>query len=100
MDDRKLTFIVVPHGDLETKTFEISYKKIRLVLFLSGVLVVAGVIMMSFWFTIAAQAARVPRLQAELSQFEKDRAKVDSLGQLLAEVEGQYMRVRQLLGAD
>jgi murein DD-endopeptidase MepM/ murein hydrolase activator NlpD len=42
----------------------------------------------------------VQALQQELKRFERERAKVDSLAQLLAEVEGQYARVRQLVGAD
>ncbi|HSL70646.1 MAG TPA: peptidoglycan DD-metalloendopeptidase family protein [Longimicrobiales bacterium] len=100
MDERRLTFIVVPHGDLETKTFEISYRKLRVLAW--GTLVMIGVIvfMVGVWWYILAQAARVPALETELKRFEQQRAKVDSLAQLLAEVEGQYERVRQLLGAD
>jgi len=99
MDDRRLTIIVVPHGDLETRTFEISYRKLR-VLAWTGLVLVAGLVMMvAFWFTIAAQAARVDNLQKELATLERERVKVDSLAGLLAEVEGQYARVRELLGA-
>lgn len=100
MDDRRLTLIVVPHGDLETKTFEISYRKLRVLAWttLGGLCVL--VVMVAVWFSLAAQAARVPALKRELEHFEKERAKVDSLAHVLAEVEGQYERVRQLLGAD
>ena len=100
MDDRRLTLIIVPHGDLETKTFEISYRKLRLVAVLGIAVVCCLVVMVAFWFSMAAQAARVRGLLDEISTFEADRAKVDSLAQLLAEVEGQYARVRQLLGSD
>ena len=100
MDDRKLTLIVVPDGDLETKTYEIPYRKLRVLGWSAFALGLLLVIMLAFWFTIAAQAARVSGLVAELEEFEEERAKVDSLAHLLAEVEGQYEKVRQLLGAD
>ncbi len=100
MDDRRLTLIIVPHGDLETKTFEISYRKLRLFVVIAGVMVSCFAFMMAFWFSMAAQAARVRPLLNEIASFEADRAKVDSLARLLADVEGQYARVRQLLGSD
>ena len=100
MDDRQLTLIIVPHGDLETKTYEISYRRLRRWVLVAGLVLIVFVTMMAFWFSMAAQAARVPALLSEISSFEADRAKVDSLARVLAEVEGQYARVRQLLGSD
>jgi murein DD-endopeptidase MepM/ murein hydrolase activator NlpD len=100
MDDRRLTFIVVPHGDLETKTVEISYRRLRLLGWSALALVCVLVFLLAFWWSVAAQAARVPALEGELKRFERERAKVDSLAHLLALVENQYERVRQMLGAD
>jgi murein DD-endopeptidase MepM/ murein hydrolase activator NlpD len=100
MDDRQLTLIIVPHGDLETKTYEISYRRLRRWVLFAGFVLVLFVIMMAFWFSLAAQAARVPKLLNEISTFEADRVRVDSLARVLAEVEGQYAKVRQLLGSD
>ncbi len=100
MDDRKLTLIVVPHGDLETKTFEISYRKLKVLVWITAVLALVAVFMIALWWTIAVQATRVRSLENELKRFERERAKVDSLSTLLADVEKQYARVRELLGAD
>jgi murein DD-endopeptidase MepM/ murein hydrolase activator NlpD len=100
MDDRRLTLIIVPHGDLETKTFEVSYSKLRFLGWSGGVVLVGLLVMAGFWFYLAAQAAKVGDLEKEIAAFQEERAKVDSLASLLAEVEGQYERVRQLLGAD
>jgi murein DD-endopeptidase MepM/ murein hydrolase activator NlpD len=100
MDERKLTLIVVPHGDLETRTFEISYRKLKVMGWVALGFLIIGVFMVAFWWTIAVQATKVQALQQELKRFEQERAKVDSLAKLLAEVEGQYARVRQLVGAD
>lgn len=100
MDDRKFTLIIVPHGDLETKTFEIPYRKLRFYIYALIGIAVVNVMIIASWFMVAAQAARVPALEGELKRFERERVKVDSLAQLLTDVESQYERVRQLLGAD
>lgn len=100
MDDRRLTFIVVPHGDLETKNVEVTYRRLRVLGWTALALVCILVFLIAFWWSVAAQAARVPALERELKRFERERAKVDSLAQLLAQVEGQYEQVRQMLGAD
>lgn len=100
MDDRHLTLIVVPHGDLETRSFVISYRKLRLLLgVVAGVLLVFCTLL-ALWFPTLAQAARVTSLERELQQLEQERAKVAELAQTLAEVEEQYEKVRRMLGAD
>lgn len=99
-DDRRLTFIVVPHGDLETKTVEIPYRHLKVILVLLGVIVLALAIMVGMWWSVAMKAARANELERQLESLEKERAKVDSLAHVLADVEAQYQRVREMLGAD
>ena len=100
MDERRLTLIVVPHGDLETRTFEIPYRRLKLGLIFAGVLLLMFGVIVASWFPVAAQAGRVPGLERELSRLEGERARVAELAQMLAEVEAQYERVRELLGAE
>lgn len=100
MDERRLTFIVVPHGDLDTRTVEIPYRRLKVFLVLAAAVVLALAIMVGMWWSIAMKAARVNELERELASLEKERAKVDSLAHLLADVETQYQRVREMLGAD
>lgn len=100
MDDRRLTFIVVPHGDLETRSFEIAYWKLKLALGVFAGLLVVFVVMVSSWWYMAAQVARVPGLEREVQRLESERAQVAELARTLEEVEAQYERVRQMLGAD
>jgi murein DD-endopeptidase MepM/ murein hydrolase activator NlpD len=100
MDDRRLTFIVVPHGNLETRTYEISYRWLKVLLVFGFLLVGGFAVMVGFWWYIASQAARVPGLVQEVKMLQEERAKVAELARTLAEVEAQYERVRQLLGAD
>lgn len=100
MDERRLTLIVVPHGDLETRTFEVAYWKLRVGAFVALGLVLLLGFVVATWFPVAAQAGRVPGLVRQLDQLESERAQVAELAEALAEVEAQYERVRQLLGAD
>jgi len=102
MDDRRLTLIVVPHphSDLETRTYEISYRKIRLFGTALLAILCLFVVLVALWWSVAAKATKVRALEEKLAQYEADRAQLDSLAHLLAEVEGQYERVRSLLGAN
>ena len=59
MDERHLTVIIVPHGDLETKTYEVSYRRLKWGLGLGGGLLVLLVLALVLWIPIARQAARV-----------------------------------------
>lgn len=98
-DERRLTLIIVPHGDLETRTIEVSYRRLKLILAGSALLLVLFIIMASSWWYVAAQAAQVPGLKEEVARLEEERARVTELAQTLSEVEAQYQRVRELLGA-
>jgi Zn-dependent protease with chaperone function len=101
-DDRRMTFIVVPHGgrDLSTRSFEVSYRRLRIV---GGLLLAAAigwVVMLISWFFLAAQAARVAGLQREIRVLEEDRQQVVQLAEALRRMEIQYEQVRRMLGAD
>jgi murein DD-endopeptidase MepM/ murein hydrolase activator NlpD len=99
-EERSLTIIVVPHGDLETRSFVISYARLKLIVGAAAGLLLVLALGLAFLFPIMAQAARVPGLVAELQQLDVERARVAELAQTVREVEAQYERVRQLLGAD
>jgi murein DD-endopeptidase MepM/ murein hydrolase activator NlpD len=99
-EERTLTIIVVPHGDLETRSFVVSYAKLKLAVIAGATLLVGFALVIAFWFPIASQAARVPGLVRELEELSAERARVAELARTLQEVEAQYERVRQMLGAD
>jgi murein DD-endopeptidase MepM/ murein hydrolase activator NlpD len=99
-DTRRLSFIIVPHGDLETRTYDISYRRLKGLLIAGFVLLVMFVVMASTWWFVAAQAARVVGLEAEVERLEAERARVVALARDLSEAEQQYARVRHLLGVD
>lgn len=99
-DKRRLSFIIVPHGDLETRSYEISYGLLKVLLGVGFLLLVVFVVMVSSWWFVATQAARVTGLEQEVARLETERAKVTELARNLARAEEQYERVRQLLGVE
>lgn len=99
-DPRRLSFIIVPHGDLETRTYEISYGKLKALLIAGFLLLVLFIVMASSWWFFMSQTLRVEGLENEVARLEAERAKVAQLAQDLTEAEQQYERVRQLLGVD
>jgi murein DD-endopeptidase MepM/ murein hydrolase activator NlpD len=101
-EERRMTFIVVPHGgrDLNTRSFEVSYRRLRTAGLVVLVLVVAWVGMAVSWAYVGTQAARVPVLQREIGRLEQEREQVQDLAMALRRLEGQYMQVRDMLGAN
>ena len=97
-----MTFIVVPHGgrDLSTRSFEVSYRRVRLV----GILLFAAALlfigMTASWIFVSAQAARVPMLQQEVDRLQTENAQIAQLADALRRLEAQYQQVREMLGAE
>ena len=100
MPNRQLSLIVVPHGELETRSYSISYRRLRIYAGVAAALLILFIVVVSSWWYVAAQAARVPGLEREVARLEQERERVAELARTLSEVEAQYERVRQLLGAD
>jgi murein DD-endopeptidase MepM/ murein hydrolase activator NlpD len=98
--DRRITVLIIPDGDLETRTFEMSYGRLKLMLVAAGVASVLLALMVATWFVVAAQAARVPALEREVNRLEAERSQVTELARRVEEAEAAYERVRQMLGAD
>lgn len=100
-EERRMTFIVVPHGggDLSTRSFEVSYRRLRVAALaaLAAVLLWVGMAVSYGW--VAAQAARVPGLQAEIRQLQAERRRVLQLAEEVARLERSYEQVRAMLGA-
>lgn len=100
-EDRRMTFIVVPHGggtDLTTRTYELSYRRLRLLKFAAIGLGVALLLMMGSWFYLAAQATRAQMLQRDVRRLEGEVAEVDQLRRRLVEMEARYAQITRLLG--
>ena len=97
-----MTFIVVPHGgrDLSTRSFEVSYRRLKAAGIIVLVLGMAWIGMAVSWVYLGAQAARVAGLQREIGRLEEEREQVQELALALRRIEGQYTQVREMLGAN
>lgn len=100
-DDRRMTFIVVPHGggtDLTTRTYELSYRRLRFLKIAAIGLGVALLLMAGSWFYLAAQATRAQMLQRDVRRLQGEVAEVDQLRRRLVELEARYAQITRLLG--
>lgn len=100
-DGRRMTFIVVPHGDrdLGTRSFEVSYRRLRLVGITLALAAAVWIGMAVSWVWMAGQAARVPGLTSEVVRLQGEQERVLRLAEALRTLESQYGQMREMLGA-
>ena len=99
-DERRMTFVVVPHGgsgDLSTRSYEISYRKLRLALYAGGAVAIALFLMAASWFWLAAQAGRVQMLQREVASLQHERQERERLARTVARMQATYDQIKVLL---
>lgn len=101
-DERRMTFVVVPHRgeDLSTRSYEVSYRRLRIVALLLLVAVGFWIVMAVSWWFVAAQAAQVPFLKREIRVLEQRQDSVRLLAQKITEMERFYEQIRTMLGAE
>lgn len=100
VDERNLTIIVVPHGELDTRSFVISYTKLKVLIVAGVAMLLAFGIVLAIFLPLLSQGLRAGAMEKQVELLERERAEVVRLAQELAKVEAQYERVRQMLGAD
>jgi murein DD-endopeptidase MepM/ murein hydrolase activator NlpD len=101
-DDRQMTFIWIPHGrdPGSTRSYEVSYRRVKALLIGGGVLAFVLLMMAGSWLWLASQAGRVPGLTAEVRELRRDRVKMRELAQTVEHLSVEYAKVRSMLGAD
>ncbi|HYJ78677.1 MAG TPA: hypothetical protein VEW03_03670 [Longimicrobiaceae bacterium] len=95
-----MTFIVIPHGgftDMSTRSWELSYRKLRVGMFAAVAVLVALFLMGASWVWVAAQAARVPGLKREVAALQGERQEREQLARTLARMQVQYEQIRTML---
>src|SRR4051794_41315667 len=98
-----MTFVVVPHGgsgDLSTRSYEISYRKLRVALYAGGAVAAALFLMAASWFWLAAQAGRVQLLQRQVADLQHERQERERLARQLARMQTTYDQIRVMLQGD
>jgi biopolymer transport protein ExbB/TolQ len=65
----------------------------------SRVMLVVYVVGLITWGWMASQAAQVPFLRHELTRYEEDAVRLDSLSATLTELQSRYDQVQRMLSA-
>lgn len=97
-DERRLTVMLVPEGGRDTRTYEMSYRRIRILAGLFSVAALALTVMAGSWWYLAARAARTGELEREVEVMTRDRARVTALVHRLELIEDQYGTIRSMFG--
>jgi transposase len=99
-DERRMTFVVVPHGgsgDLSTRSYEISYRTLRMAMITAAVVGALLFLMAASWVWVGAQAARVPLLERQVRELERERQERERLARQLARMQATYEQIRVML---
>jgi murein DD-endopeptidase MepM/ murein hydrolase activator NlpD len=97
---RFFSIIVVSEDGAGTRTFRISRRRLKAAVAVASVAALALTLMAGSWWYLAARAARVPALEAEVALHARDRASVAAFATQLAELERRYEQIRRLYGPD
>lgn len=95
-----LSLIVVPDGGRESRTYRISYRKLRMLASVAVVAVVMLTAVVGSWWYFAARSTRVNELEVRIASMEGDQERLRTLSDELAGLEQQYGRIRALFGTD
>lgn len=101
MDEpRHLSVILVPDGGRASRTFRVSYRRLRWVAAGAVILAAMVTLMAGSWWYLAARAARTQILEERVAEMEADRVRMESFAQQLEGLEAQYGRIRALFGSE
>ena len=95
-----LTVMLVPEGGRDTRSYQLSHGRLRMLLGGAVVLVVLMAALMGSWWYLAARAARVAELEAEVSELQAERAQLQEIARQLETLEARYDRLRSLFGTE
>ena len=94
---RELTIMVVPDDGGVSRSYRITYGRVRLLIVVGLVAGIMFVGMAGSWWYLAARAARVSDLEVRLEAMGHEQVRLEAVGADLAAAEEQYARLRSLL---
>lgn len=97
---RSLSIIVVPDGARESRTFQISYRRLRILGVVAFVASILLALMASSWWYLAVRSARVDTLEAEVASLHTDQARLAAFAAELRELERRYAHIRGMFGSE
>ena len=94
---RDLTIMVVPDDGSVSRSYRITYGRVRLLIVVGLVAGIMFVGMAGSWWYLAARAARVSDLEVRLEAMGREQVRLEAVAADLAAAEEQYGRLRSLL---
>jgi len=94
------TVFLVPDDTQRTRSMRITPRGLRIGAAVGAVGAFALALMLGSWWYFAAQAARVPGLESQITQLEAENEKVGQLAESLTRLQRQYEKIRVMLGGD
>ena len=94
---RDLTIMVVPDDGSVSRSYRLTYSRLRILMVVGLVAGIMFVGMAGSWWYLAARAARVSNLEVRLEAMGHEQVRLEAVGADLAAAEEQYARLRSLL---
>ena len=95
MSDRSLRIVLVPDSS-ESRSYEISYRRLRLLRGLAIGLAVILAFVVATWGYMGARVAHVVELEAQVAALQAERARFPALIRQINDLEEQYEGLRAL----
>lgn len=100
-DDRAISLIIVPEGGRgDSRTFRISYGRLRFMVIGAAVALLLLAAMAGSWWYLAVRSIRAAELEARIASMEQEQIRVATLARQLEELEERYGNIRGLFGSD
>ena len=99
MTDPVLRIILVP-ATSQSRTYEVSYKRLRVLRGISLVSGTAAVFMIATWTYMASRVSHMVELEAEVALMRAEQERIPGLRRRLGTVERQYADIRGLFAPD
>ena len=93
-----ISILIVPEGSRSTRTFRLSPFRLRLMAILLGTACVLLAAMAGSWWFLAAKAARVDELEAQVQDLTAENRRVGALASQLEVLEERYSELTLLFG--
>lgn len=91
---RYLTVMLVPDRGQESHNFRLSYAFLRAMAGLAALVALALTLVAGSWWYLAARAARVAELEAEIQALQGERERIQELAGQMEAIERQYGKLR------
>lgn len=100
MKDGHLTLLIVPEDEHKVRQIRVSYRALRWLGGLAGVLAVAFLVGLALYGSVIGRAGRVALLERENRRLLAESAKVGRLAENLERSERTYQKIRSLAGLE